>query len=369
MRLRPASLALALLAGLVVVPLPAAGDPLTPVLGAAGFCDDLDPRACLLPFPSDTFTALDDSTPTGRRVDLDLLEMPRNVAGKPIDPTEWNHNDGFSPGTPMLTFVPGLDLARTFGLDPTPETGVGTSGDPWAVRDGVPDALIEDPARSMARKAPIVLLDADTGERHPYWAELDENAATLEEGADRTLIIRPLENLAEGHRYIVALRDLRDTGRQHHPCGARLRRAPRLLPPSPRQPVPGTRRHRPGRPGGALRRHLHPAGRPRRRRARPLPRLGLPRRLRRQPGRTGPGDPRRRVHPARRHRPRRRQRAGQVTGLHRHRGRRRGRPAHRARLGHRAQLPDHPAGRGAGCRGRGVRARRTPVALLLRRRA
>ncbi len=211
-RLRPAALALALLAGLVVVPLPAAGDPLTPVLGAAGFCDDLDARACLLPFPSDTFTALDDSTPTGRRVDLDLLEMPRNVAGKPIDPTEWNHNDGFSPGTPMLTFVPGLDLTRTFGLDPTPETGVGTSGDPWAVRDGVPDALIEDPARSMARTAPIVLLDADTGERHPYWAELDENAATLEEGADRTLIIRPLENLAEGHRYIVALRDLRDTG-------------------------------------------------------------------------------------------------------------------------------------------------------------
>jgi hypothetical protein len=201
-----------MLAGLVVVPLPpAAGDPLEPVVGAAGICDDLDARACVLPFPSDTFTVLDDSTPTGRRIDLALPEMPRNVAGKPIDPSEWNLNDGFSPGTPMLTFVPGLDLAATFGLDATPETGRGTSGDPWAVRDAVPDALIEDPARSMARNAPIVLLDADTGERHPYWAELDENAATIEQGADRTLIIRPLENLAEGHRYIVALRDLRDT--------------------------------------------------------------------------------------------------------------------------------------------------------------
>ena len=219
MRLRPATLALALLVGLLAVPLPAAGDPLTPALTAAGMCDDLDRRACLLPFPSDTFTAMDGSTSTGRRVDLELLEMPRNVAGKPIDPTEWNHNDGFSPGTPILTYVPGLDLTRTFGLDPTPETGVGTSGDPWAARDAVPDALIEDPARSMARNSPIVLLDADTGERHPYWAELDENAATLAEGADRTLVIRPLENLAEGHRYIVALRSLRDADGAAIPAG------------------------------------------------------------------------------------------------------------------------------------------------------
>ena len=30
----------------------------------------------------------------------------------------------------------------------------------------------------------------------------------MAEGHDRTLIIRPLANLEEGHRYIVALRDL-----------------------------------------------------------------------------------------------------------------------------------------------------------------
>ena len=204
--------AVALLAALSVVPptTASAADPLAPAVTALGGCDDLDPRACLLPFPNDTFTAMDPSTPTGRRIDLDLLEMPRNAYSKPIDPTEWNFNDGYSPGSPILTFVPDLDLARTFDLDATPETGVGTADDPWAVRDAEPDAIIEDPAMSMAHHAPIVLLDADTGQRHPYWAELDSNAATLEQGADRTLVIRPLVNLAEGHRYIVALRDLRD---------------------------------------------------------------------------------------------------------------------------------------------------------------
>ena len=78
------------------------------------------------------------------------------------------------------------------------------------VRDAEPDHVLEAPELSMAPDAPIVLLDADTGQRHPYWAEMDEHAVTIADGADRMLIVRPLRNLEEGHRYIVALRDLRD---------------------------------------------------------------------------------------------------------------------------------------------------------------
>lgn len=200
----------ALIAALLAVTPAEAADPAATAQGVLAGCDDLDPRECLLPFPSDTFTTLDPTTPTGRRVDLHLSQMPRNAYGKPVDPTEWNFNDGFSPGSPMLTVVPDLDLTRTFDLDRTPETGLGTPDDPWAVRDALPDSVVENPALSMERDAPIVLLDADTGRRHPYWAELDENAATIEQGADRTLVIRPLVNFAEGHRYIVALRDLKD---------------------------------------------------------------------------------------------------------------------------------------------------------------
>ena len=38
-----------------------------------------------------------------------LPAMPRNVAGKPIDPTDWNRADGFSPGSQIVTKIAGLD--------------------------------------------------------------------------------------------------------------------------------------------------------------------------------------------------------------------------------------------------------------------
>ncbi len=53
---------------------------------------------------------------------------------------------------------------------------------------------------------PILLIDAATGERHSIWSELDANASTP---AETDLLIHPGDNLADGHRYIVALRDLR----------------------------------------------------------------------------------------------------------------------------------------------------------------
>ncbi|WP_052665654.1 hypothetical protein [Nitriliruptor alkaliphilus] len=166
--------------------------PLEPAFAAlAGdACDTTDPLRCLLPFPNDRFTTADATTPTGLRVDLHLATMPRNVVGKPIDPTEWNRNDGFSPGSIALTYVAGLDLPTTFGLSDELE------------------AQIQLPSSSIAPDAPIVLLDADTGLRHPYWAELDTHPDTTDDG--RLLIVRPLRNLEPGHRYVVALRELRD---------------------------------------------------------------------------------------------------------------------------------------------------------------
>jgi hypothetical protein len=152
-------------------------------LEAAGVCDPTDHAACLLPFPNDTFTVADSTTKTGRRVNLSPLATPRNVAGKPIDPTEFNRNDGWSPGSPVMTSVPGVDLARS-----------GVAG-------------ITDPAASLDDNAPIVLLDAATGERHPYWAELDSNPT---DGQQPLLIVRPAVNFTDGHRYVIGLRGMRD---------------------------------------------------------------------------------------------------------------------------------------------------------------
>ena len=71
-------------------------------------CDPLDPAQCMLPYPNDWFTKPDATSATGRRLDLNVLAMPRNAAGKPIEPQEWNRSDGFSAGAQILTLVPGM---------------------------------------------------------------------------------------------------------------------------------------------------------------------------------------------------------------------------------------------------------------------
>jgi hypothetical protein len=109
--------------------------------------------------------------------------MPRNVANKPMDPTELNRNDGWSPGATLLASVPGIDLGKT-----------GAAG-------------ITNPGASLAEDAPIVVVDAATGERHPYWAEVDANET---DGQQPLLIVRPAVNFTEGHRYVVGLRDMKD---------------------------------------------------------------------------------------------------------------------------------------------------------------
>ena len=146
-------------------------------------CDFLDTSDCLFPFPSDYLTVADPSTDTGRRVHFAVASMPRNVSMTPIEPSDYNLNDGFSPGASILLHVPGVDLAMT-GAAP-----------------------ITDMARSLDADAPVVLVNASTLAHHLMWAELDANATT---DATRALIIRPGVNLAEGTRYIVALRRMKD---------------------------------------------------------------------------------------------------------------------------------------------------------------
>ncbi len=156
-------------------------------------CDPIDPSDCLLPWPNDFFTRPDPSTATGLRLNVNTLATPRNAAGAPIDATDWNRLDGFSPGSPIVTHVPGMDNPQAF-TNTDPPTNI-------------------DIARSLDRNSPIVLLDATTGRRWPAWAELDRSVdlnGNPPPPAQTALIIHPAINLREGHRYIVALRHLRD---------------------------------------------------------------------------------------------------------------------------------------------------------------
>ncbi|SFM74432.1 hypothetical protein [Variovorax sp. OV329] len=149
-------------------------------------CDFLDASHCMLPFPNDYYTVADAGTDTGRRLNLKTSSMPRSqiAANRAIDTTEWNRNDGFSPGAMVVTRVPGVDLDKS----------------------GAP--RLSDLSASLKSDAPVMLIDADTLEQKLVWAELDTNSVGTPE--KQSLNIRVAKSLEWGHRYIVVLRNMKD---------------------------------------------------------------------------------------------------------------------------------------------------------------
>lgn len=168
-------------------------------------CDFLDSTVCLQPFPNDYYTKADQSTPTGRRLDIHPEASPTNRDGKHVEVTDINRADGFSPGNAIVLKVPGLDTPAAFqntGLVPIDNL-----------------RAYEDPSQA------VVVINARTGERQPIWAELDSNPTTVDPipggdigginanpdaTAEVNLIVRPAENFDYGERYIVAFRNLKD---------------------------------------------------------------------------------------------------------------------------------------------------------------
>ena len=196
--MRRASCAALVAALLVVLALPS-------FAGAQGSrpskrCDFTDPAVCLYPWPNDLFTKGDRSSETGRRLNLKLASMPKNKDGKPISPRDMNRADGFSPGSMLLTKVPGLDTLEAAAESKLPPIG--------------------DLSKSLAKRSPVVVINARTGNRHPVWAEIDSNP---QNPGDRVLIIRPGRNFKEGRRYIVALRNLKNAGGQTIPASKNFR--------------------------------------------------------------------------------------------------------------------------------------------------
>ncbi|MFO0635754.1 MAG: hypothetical protein U0168_23180 [Nannocystaceae bacterium] len=147
-------------------------------------CDPLVPSFCPLPFPSNVYTVADETTATGRRVQLEPDAMPMSYYGVRPDPTPWNRADGFTPGIAITAHFPEL---APYGLVDMPS----------------PNSI----ERSLAPDGPSVLLDAETGERVPHWVELDMLA---EDPGQRLLIMHPAVRLEDGRRYIVSLSKLRD---------------------------------------------------------------------------------------------------------------------------------------------------------------
>ncbi|MBN8866866.1 MAG: hypothetical protein J0H98_04880 [Solirubrobacterales bacterium] len=174
-------------------------------------CDFLDQTVCLQPFPNDYYTTKDDSSPTGRRLNLGAESTPMNSGNSSpthMDVTDINRGDGFSPGNLITIKIPGLDTPAAFENSKL-----------------VP---LNDIERYKDADQAVVVIDADTGQRWPIWAELDSNPTTVDPTDDSpggiglnpgntgpvNLLIRPAQNFQFGHRYIVAFRNLRDADDQ-----------------------------------------------------------------------------------------------------------------------------------------------------------
>ena len=141
-------------------------------------CNPLGGQGCLLPWPSAAFEVDDSTTATGRRVKIDIDAMPKNIDAVSVDPASINRWDGFTASGPMLAEFP---------------TGVSNTNLP----------TFKNPDASLAADSPIVLLDMDTHERAPFFAEVDQNTDDINR---RALIIRPLARLHTSAHYVVAIR-------------------------------------------------------------------------------------------------------------------------------------------------------------------
>lgn len=154
---------------------------------------------CLLPYPSNFFLRPDPSLPGGTRVAISSAAMLRTRRDVGVDFTATHPVDGFSHHQPILVrFAQGV---RT---------------------DGVVFHT-DDPQCSLRPDSKVLLIDSETGQPVPAWAELDQNTS---EPSEQAFIIRSFVRLQNQRRYIVAIQGLlaADQGELPAPAGfARIR--------------------------------------------------------------------------------------------------------------------------------------------------
>jgi hypothetical protein len=143
-------------------------------------CDPLVPHVCAYPMPSMHFMEDDPTTATGHRVAVTAEAAPAN-AREAQGLLDWiNQADGVSRITSFTTVFPDAPL-DTSNL-PTPF----------------------DLEASMGPESPVQLIDMDTGERIPVWAEIEQRGATP---AEQALVLRPMRGMPFGHRVAAVITD------------------------------------------------------------------------------------------------------------------------------------------------------------------
>ena len=152
---------------------------------------DGDPRVAahpMYPWPSDYWLVEDDTTLTGRSLQLDDTFMPEDFPASLM-----NGNDGFTRAPAILAILDG-------GIDP---------------------ATLPDVATTATTDSPVLLLRASDWSPTPALVELDANT---DNPADQALIIRPQVALDASEAYVVLLTDglTAQDGGAHTPSDAFL---------------------------------------------------------------------------------------------------------------------------------------------------
>ncbi|MGB0641028.1 MAG: hypothetical protein ACPGTU_16945, partial [Myxococcota bacterium] len=142
-------------------------------------CDPIAPTLCGLPFPSTFYMVASDTSETGWQINFGEKTLPRNFNLVQTLPTYINEKDGFSPLTPAIAHLP----------------------------DATADGLIShlDIGRYEDSEAKTVILNLDSGERVPHFAEIDESGLDPDR---KMLILHPVEPMEHGGHYAVGIRNV-----------------------------------------------------------------------------------------------------------------------------------------------------------------
>ena len=155
---------------------------LAPMATEYSSCDPLDEGLCGFPFPSTFFMTENAEKGSGWQIDFRPDTLPVNIDGIQGTPTYWNERDGFSPLSPIMVHFPEMSLDGVIGHD-----AIG--------------AYLDADAKT-------VIIDVETGERMPHFAELD---MSHDQDNRRAFILRPVKPLEWGRRYVVGIRGISKT--------------------------------------------------------------------------------------------------------------------------------------------------------------
>ena len=147
---------------------------------ARGACNPVNDGHCLLPYPSSFFLAEDSTTASGMRVDFAADSLPVNVSGNAMDITDLNRKDGFSIAGTLYAYFEGplSDSLRS----------------------------PSDLAESVTENSDTFIVHAASGELLPHFIEVELAA---EDTGRQLLLLRPMEPMRHGERYVVGIRNIK----------------------------------------------------------------------------------------------------------------------------------------------------------------